>query len=474
MTVRPPRAALLALLISAQFVVMLDTSIVNVALPTIQAGLGLSHTGAAWTVNAYFLAFGGFLLLGGRLADRYGRRTLFALSAAAFTVASVAAALASTEEVLIAARAAQGISAAVLSPTGMAILLAAYTGPARAMAMSAWGAASTVGGAVGVALGGGVTAALGWPAVFWLTVPITTLAALAAMRLPADASRTRRVRFDTAGAAGITGAAVAVIYTALAVPDHGLGSPQVLIGAAATLTAIGAFVVLERRAADPIIPLALLRERRVGLGALVGLVGGAARASSFTITALYFQQALTMDPAQAGLAMLPTSIAGFLVTVAALPRLLTRLGPARTVLTGLVVLAAGHAWLARTPAGTDYLVDVLPGLVLIAAGVAFSFTPTTMVIAAGTPAARTGLASGLSSSSSQIGAAIGIAVLTAVVAAHASGAATVPELREGFGAAFLTAAGIAAAAAALTLPLIARAPADATASPAATSAGGAR
>ncbi|WP_168627066.1 MFS transporter [Cryobacterium sp. BB307] len=448
----------LVLLVGAQFVVMLDTSIVNVALPTIQDRLGLSHTGAAWTVNAYFLAFGGTLLLGGRLADTLGRRRLFTLAAVAFTVASVGAALASTEVILIAARAAQGLSAAVLSPTAMSILLASFPGNTRGRAMNAWGAASTLGGAIGVLVGGGVTAAWGWSAVFWITVPITAIAALSTRRLiPADTSTTRqRTPIDITGAASVTAAALSLIYLAVSVPVQGFGAPGTIVASIGGVAAMVVFCLAERRAADPILPLVLFRSRTVSLGLVVSLLGGAARASSFTIAALYLQQVMRMDAGTAGLAMVPTSVAGFVVTIVGLPRALRRLGARVTVTIGLVVLAVGHAWLSSASNWVHYTAGVLPGLLLIAVGVALSFTPTTILIADAMSSERPGLAAGMASASSQIGAALGVAVLTASIVAHAGPQPVLgaSALSEGFKHAFLNAAGIATTAALLALSLV--------------------
>ena len=447
----------LVLLVAAQFVVMLDTSIVNVALPTIQDELALSHTGAAWAVNAYFLAFGGCLLLGGRLADTLGRRRLFTLGAAAFTVASVGAAMAPTEVTLVAARAAQGVSAAVLSPTAMSILLTSFPAATRGGAMSAWGAASTLGGATGVLAGGAMTAAWGWSAVFWITVPVTAVATLSARRLiPADAGTTgQRTPIDVTGAASVTAAALSVIYLAVSVPERGFGAPGTIVAAIGGVAAMVVFCLAEGRAADPILPLVLLRSATVSLGLLVSLLGGAARASSFMIAALYVQQVMKMDAGTAGLAMVPTSVAGFLVTIVGLPRALRKWGARATVTIGLGVLAVGHGWLSRASIPVHYAAEVLPGLLLIAVGVALSFTPTTVLIADALSAERPGLAAGMASASSQIGAALGVAVLAATIVVHAGPQPVLgaSALSEGFNHAFLIAAGIATTAAVLALSL---------------------
>lgn len=465
----PRRRAALALLVSIQLVVMLDTSIVNVALPSIQRDLDLSTAGLAWVVNAYVLAFGGLLLLAGRVADVVGRRRMLLVGAAIFTAGTVLAGLAADEAMLVAARVVQGAGAAALSPAAMALLLATFPGTARARAMSAWGAASTLGGATGVVVGGVLAGTVGWSWVFYVTVPATALVLVLAPRLlPADAAATggtagRPRRFDALGGASITGAALALIHAAMAVPEHGWTSPTVLLGAGLAVVLVVVFVVAERTAHDPLVPLELFRSRVLSTGVGLAVLGGAARASTFVLIALYLQQALQMAPQVAGLAMVPTSLAGFVVSTAVLPRVLRALGPERSLVAGLVVLAAGHLWLARTPGDAVYLQDVLPGLMLVATGVALSFTPTTMVVASAVPSTRTGLASGLASSATQVGASIGLAVFTAIGAAAASGALDAAEggVREvgtlaggGFGAAFTAAAVVSLATAALGASLV--------------------
>jgi predicted MFS family arabinose efflux permease len=326
----------------------------------------------------------------------------------------------------------------------MSLLLVTFPGEQRARAMSLWGTTSTVGGATGVLAGGLLAGTLGWSSVFLVTVPVTVLAAFLAPRWLADTPRRDRHRFDTAGAVTITAAVVALVHSALGVAEHGLSTTG-LVGFAAAAALTGAFVAVERRAADPLVPLGLFGSRVLSTGVALAVLGGAARASTFVLIALYLQLALAMSPERAGLAMVPTSLAGFVVSLTLLPRVLRRIGPARSLVSGLVVLAAGHLWIAQAPAAPSYAVAVLPGLFLVATGVALSFTPTTMVIAAAAPASHSGLASGLASSATQVGAALGTATFTAIaVAADA-----------GFSASF-TAAAVLALATALLGATIAR------------------
>lgn len=445
----------LGLLVSAQFVVMLDTSIVNVALPSIQADLQLSPTAVTWVVNAYVLAFGGLLLLSGRAADLFGRRRMFVAGSAMFTLGTVLSALATDQGLLLGGRIVQGVGAAALSPAAMSLLILTFPGPQRARAMSIWGAASALGGATGVMAGGLLVGSFGWSAVFFVTVPIS-VAAVAMARyvlpegaqcLPEGAQGVRR-RFDWHGAAAITGAVLALVHGALGIAESGWASPTVLASLAGSAALVAVFVTVERRTPDPLVPLELFRSRTLSTGVTLAVLGGAARASTFVLVALYLQQALAMAPQQAGLAMVPTSLTGFAVSLALLPRVLRALGPQRTLVIGLVVLAAGHLWLAYAPAADGYLVAVLPGLLLVAIGVALSFTPTTMVIASAAPESHTGLASGLAGSATQVGAALGTATFTAI--GISVGATDTGLLgATGFSAAFTAAAVVALAAAAL-------------------------
>lgn len=444
------RAVAIALLVSAQTVVMLDTSIVNVALPSIQADLGLSPAGLSWVVNAYVLVFGGLLLLSGRAADLFGRRRMFMGGSIVFSVGSLLAAAAANEAMLVGGRIVQGAGAAALSPAAMSLLLLASPGEARAKAMSMWGAASAVGGATGVFLGGVLAGTFGWSSVFLVTVPFSIASVVAARHVLPEPGTVTRHRFDWAGAVTSTGAVVALVHSCLGAASDTWTSPSVLTGFIASVVLAATFVRVERRTAEPLVPLHLFGSRELSTGVGLALLGGAARASSFVLVALYLQQALHLAPRQAGIAMVPTSLAGFAVSLALLPRVIRVLGPRRSLVVGLVVLSAGQLWLAYGPRDAGYLVAVLPGLLLIATGVALSFTPTTMVIAAATPESHTGLASGMAGSATQIGAAVGTAVFTAIGLA-ASGSDVSVLAPSGFTAAFAAAAVVSLVTAALAV-----------------------
>jgi EmrB/QacA subfamily drug resistance transporter len=442
----------LGLLVSAQFVVMLDTSIVNVALPSIQADLGLGPAGIAWIINAYVLAFGGLLVLAGRLADLLGRRRMFVAGSGLFTMGTLIAAAASDPWLLIGGRVVQGAGAAALSPAAMSLLLLTFPGAGRARAMSLWGAASAVGGATGVFAGGLLTGTFGWQAVFLVTVPVSVTAVVLARRVLEESARGARHRFDALGASLVTGAVVALVHGVLGVAAHGW-TPSSVVGLLVAAGLVATFVAVERRAVEPLVPLELFGSRTVSTGLGLAVLGGAARASTFVLVALYLQQALRMAPQHAGLAMVPTSVTGFAVSLALLPRVLRRVSPQRSLVTGLVVLAAGHLWLAYAPAGAGYVIAVLPGLLLAATGVALSFTPTTMVLASAVPDAHAGLASALAGSATQVGSALGTSVFTAIGIA-VGGTASGSLGAAGFTAAFTAAATVSLATAALGCTLL--------------------
>ncbi|MGN6753777.1 MAG: MFS transporter [Intrasporangium sp.] len=444
------RAVGLGLLVSAQFVVMLDTSIVNVALPSIQADMALSPTGLSWIINAYVLTFGGLLLLFGRVADLLGRRRMFIAGSAAFTLGTLVAATAVSEWMLVAGRVIQGAGAAALSPAAMSLLMLNFPGEHRARAMSLWGASSAVGGATGVLAGGLLTGTFGWSSVFLVTVPASVAAVALARRVLDDTARGAHRRFDASGAVTITAAVIALVHGGLGAADHGVTAPSVLITLAAAGALLLAFIAIERHAADPLVPLELFRSPVLSTGVALAVLGGAARASTFVLIALYLQKALTMTPEHAGLAMVPTSLAGFVVNLALLPRVLRAIGPRRSMVVGLAILAAGHLWIAYGPTGSSYPIAVLPGLLLVATGVALSFTPTTMVIASAAPDTHTGLASGLASSATQVGAALGTATFTTIALTTGNG------FTAGFTTAFAAAAMVAVATAGLAATLVRR------------------
>ncbi|MGW4469925.1 MFS transporter [Nonomuraea sp. NPDC004354] len=414
------RGAVLALLAASQFLVVLNTSIVNVALPVIGDDLGLTPAGLSWVVNAYLIAFGALLLVGGRLADLYGRRRVLLAGLALFTAGSLAAAVPAGAGWLIAARAVQGVGAAVLSPAALAVLLALYApGTERARALGVWGSVSAAGGAAGVLLSGLLTDAFGWWSIFAVSVPVGLFALTAVARLVAGDARTAGGRLDLAGAVTVTAGLTGVV--------HGLGGGgAVTVGVGVLLLA--GFVLVERRAADPLVPAGLLRTASVGVGNLVMLLLGMVWVGTFFFLPLYQQRVLGYSPLAAGLTQVPLALALMLAPLAA-GRLRAPLVP------GLVTLAAGLAWLARAPENGTFLADLLGPSLLVGAGLGLAFVPLTALGVAGVPGERSGVAGGLINTTRQVGGALGLAVLASV-------AGLAPSELSGYHRAFAAAAAI--------------------------------
>jgi len=383
----------LAVLATAQFLVVLSTSIVNVALPQIRTGLDLSDTGQAWTVNAYVLVFGALLLPGGRAGDVYGLRRVFLLGIGLFALASVGAALAPTAIVLISCRALQGIGAALLAPTALALVLTLYPdGRRRGTALGVWGAVSGAGGAAGVLLSGVLTSLYGWQAVFVVMVPLA-LAVLVATWLLVGADRPRGGSLDAPGAVTVTVGLVALTY--------GLSGfwPLAVLG----LALLSLFVALQRRTADPLLPG---RMSVVAVPNVLMALLGAVWLGLFYFLPLYQQRSLGYTPLEAGLTQLPLAL---MITLASW---VTGRVPGRPVLpAGLLILAAGLAWLSRTPADGSFLPDLLGPTLLIGVGLGVAFVRLTAMSSEGVPAADSGLTGGLVNATRQIGGAIGLSFL---------------------------------------------------------------
>jgi EmrB/QacA subfamily drug resistance transporter len=431
----------LALLATAQFVVVLDASVVNVAMPSIGADLGLSQEGLAWLVNAYVLAFGGFLLLGGRMADLLGRRRMFVSGFVLFAVASFVGGLASSGEVLIAARALQGLGAAILSPAALSLVTTTFAeGAERNKALGVWGAVAAGGGAAGSLLGGIITQTLGWEWVLWINTPIGIAAAMLAPLVLAESRTADGSRsFDALGAITVTGGLVALVY--------GVIEDPIALAVAAVLLA--AFAITETRAKNPLVPFALFRERSVTGATVTGVLMGGALIGLFFFATLYLQLVLGYGPLKAGVSFLPLALtigasAGLASSLA------TKFGPKPVLVAGLVTQAAGLYWFSHVSAGGSYLGDVLFPSLVVALGMGLAFVPLTIAAMTGVSADASGLASGVMSTAQQIGQAVGLAVLTGV----ASTTAATPEtLTSSFEDAFLVAGGFAllAALAAFTI-----------------------
>ncbi|MGC9382773.1 MFS transporter [Streptomyces sp. MH13] len=427
---------LLSLLAGAQFLVVLNTSIVNVALPVIGQDLDLSPAGLAWTVNAYLIAFGALLPLGGRLADLLGHRTAFLSGLLVFAAGSLAAGIPSGAGPLITARAIQGIGAALLSPAGLAILLAHRPpGPSRGRALGIWGAASAAGGAAGVLLGGVLTSTLGWWAVFAVSALAALPCLVATPLLLGRGERKRTARLDVPGALTVTAGLTLLVYGLGA--DGATPLPDFVLPAAA-LVLLSALMPIERRVRNPLLPPALLRNRSLVTGNLLMLLLGAVWVATFFFLPLYQQKVLGYSPLEAGLTQLPLAAALMSASWGA-----GRLS--KTLLPGLLVLAAGLLWLARLPVGGAFLADLLGPSVLIGTGLGLAFVPLTALGVAEAEPRHAGIAGGLINTSRQVGGALGLAVLSPLAAPATPGLAA---LAHGYRRALVAAALIALVAAA--------------------------
>jgi EmrB/QacA subfamily drug resistance transporter len=428
--------------------VVLDIAIVNVALPSIQTDLGFSQENLQWVVSAYALLFGGFLLLGGRVADLLGRRRLFVAGLVVFTGASLLSGLAWSEAALIGARALQGLGAAMITPAALSILTTTFAeGKERNAALGAWGAVGAFGAVAGVLLGGVLTDALSWEWIFFVNVPVGVLG-LALAPLLLTESRDARVKsFDVPGGVLVTGGLVTLVYAITQANNNGWGSLETIGLFVGSAVLLAAFVGWERRTAEPLVPFSFFRLRTVVGANIAGLILGTAIFAMFLMLTLYMQQVLDYSAMKTGVAYL--AVAGTAIFWSALAaQLVTRVGVKPVLVAGMVALSAGLLYFTQVSVGGSYLGDLLPGFLLIGVGLGFSFVPISIAALAGVQPAEAGLASGLINTSQQIGGALGIAALSAIATSTtddriASGSAVSSALTDGFQAAFIGAAAIA-------------------------------
>ena len=441
--------------------VVLDIAVVNVALPSIQADLGFAQEDLQWVITAYALVLGGFLLLGGRAGDLFGRRRVFAAGLALFTLASLLAGLAWSQNALVAARALQGLGAAIVSPAGLSILMTTFAeGRERNTALGAWGAVGGFGAVAGVLLGGVLTDALGWEWIFFVNVPVGAVA-LALTPLLVRKSRDRLARaLDLRGAALVTAGLLVLVYAITQAPELGWASWETIGLFALAAVLLAAFAFAELRSPEPLVPFSIFRLRTVSGANVAGLISATALFAMFLMLTLYMQQVLAYSPMRAGVAYLPVA-AGSILWFPLASQLVTRLGVKPVLASGMVLLTAGLVYFTQVSAEGSYVGDLLPGFVLIGVGMGFSFVPISIAALAGVPRSEAGLASGLINTSQQVGGALGIAVLSTVAAsttrdALASGTAPALALTDGFEAAFWGAAAIAALGVVVALALIRR------------------
>jgi EmrB/QacA subfamily drug resistance transporter len=438
------RWAALGLVCFGALMIVLDGTIVNIALPSIQRDLDFSQSGLAWVVNAYVLTFGGFLLLGGRAADLIGRRAVFVAGLAIFTLASLACGLAPAQWVLVAARAVQGIGGAIVQAVAFSLILELFREPGpRAKAMSVWGFVSSAGGAVGVVLGGVLTQAGDWHWIFLLNVPIGIVAiALARPLLPAGRGLGLAAGVDVPGALAITAAPILAVYGILQAAEAGWTSPIVLAPVGLALVVLAAFVLIERRAIAPIVPLRIFRSPVVSLSQVVIVAFMAAFFAWFFFSPLYMQRVLGFGALQTGLGFLPAMLAFAAMSLGVSAWSVGRVGPKRALLAGMSLAVLGLALLARAPVAGVYGIDVLPAMLLIAVGGGLGFLPLILIATGEATPEESGLVSGLVSTSQMVGGAIGLAVLVSLAAARAGASADPAALNDGYHLAFLAAAAL--------------------------------
>ncbi|MBE1533290.1 MFS transporter [Actinomadura algeriensis] len=473
MTHASRRGLALALLAATQFVLVLDASIVGVAMPSIGADLGVSADDLSWVANAYTLTFGGLLLLGGRTADLAGRRRMFMIGMALFAAASLAGGLAVSAGTLVAARAAQGVGAALVSPAALSLIMTIFEpGPGRNKAMGVFGAVAGAGGAAGSILGGMLTEWLGWQATLYVNVPLGLLAiALAPRLLPEASDRTAR-GFDLPGALTATGGLALLVYTVVEAADAGWTSARTLGLGALALALIGLFFVIEARATHPLVPLQIFRLPVLRGSNVVALLTLMSMAPLFFYLTFYMQRVVGFGPVEAGFAQLPLALA-IAATAGSAGALIARLGLRTSMVAGLVVTSAGLAWFSRMSPDGGFVTDVLGPTLLIGVGAGLAFVTTTVGATSGARPEQAGLASGLFNTAQQFGGSLGLAVVVAIsttrtadVLAGGERAAAV-ALTEGYRAGMLAAAAVALAAGLLAAVLVPRRAAAPAAEPAA-------
>src|SRR5437762_7248668 len=445
----------------ASLMIVLDVTIVGVALPSIREDLGFSETSLAWVVNGYLLTYGGFLLLGGRLGDLFGHRRLFLAGISLFTLASLACGLATTQWFLVAARSVQGIGGAVASAVSLSLMMNLFTEPAeRAKAMGIFGFVASGGGSIGVLLGGILTDTLSWHWIFLVNFPIGVLVVVLTLRLvPAAPAAAAGGRLDVAGAITVTGSLMLAVYAIVNGNQNGWTSARTLgvLGAAAAVFA--AFLAIESRVRVPLMPLRLFRLRNLSTASGVGVLWAAAMFAWFFMAALYLQLVLGYSPLQIGLAFLPGNLIMGALSIGLSAKLVMRYGIRKPLATGLLLAAAGLALLVRAPVDGSFAVDVLPSMILLGLGAGMAFNPVLLAAMGDVDPAESGLASGVVNTSFMMGGAVGLAVLASVAAsrtnalAHA-GHGQLSALAGGYHLAFLIGALFAAAAAIIGATLI--------------------
>lgn len=427
---------ILVLICFAQFMVVLDATVVNVALPSIQKDLGMTEANLQWVVNAYTLVFGGFLLLGGRAGDLLGRKRLFLGGVIVFTLASLLDGLSTSSGMLIGARALQGLGAAFISPAALAIISTTFKeGSDRAKALGVWAAIAIGGSAVGLVLGGALTQAFSWPWIFFINVPVGVAAFVLSLRLvPESKDEAAHRSFDVAGAVAVTGGLMSLVYAIVQAQQKGWGSAQTIVTFVVSAALLVGFVLIELRAKAPLVRLSIFRVRSLSAANVVMFLVGSGLFAMFFFNSLYIQRVLGYGPLKAGLAFLPFT-AGIMLSAGLASQYGPKVGVRLVSGIGMVVAAGGLLLLTRIPVDGSYLANVLPSLLLTSLGMGAVFVSLTLVATTGLEDEDQGLASGLFNTSQQIGGALGLAILSTLAASRMHGDTPV-QLVRGFHWAF--------------------------------------
>jgi EmrB/QacA subfamily drug resistance transporter len=450
----------LYVLCAGTLMIVLDTTIVNVALPSIKDDLGFSKTSLAWVVNAYLLTFGGLLLLGGRLGDLYGHRRLFVSGITLFTLASLACGISTSQGFLVTGRAVQGVGGAVASAVSLSLMMNLFTEPAdRAKAMGVFGFVASGGGSIGVLLGGLLTNSLDWHWIFLVNLPIgVAVIALSQKLLPGGGGRAAAGRLDVAGAVTVTASLMLAVYAIVNGNQSGWTSGKTLglLGGAVAIMAL--FLTIESRVRSPLMPLGLFKLRNLATANIVGILWAAAMFAWFFLSALYLQLVLGYSPLEVGLAFLPGNLVMGALSVGLSAKLVMRFGIKRPLAAGLGIAALGLLLLARAPVDGNYVVDILPSMILLGFGAGIAFNPVLLAAMSDVAPEEAGLASGLVNTSFMMGGALGLAVLASLAASRtdslrAGGDGLLPSLVGGYHIAFLVGAVFAAGAAAIGVAL---------------------
>jgi len=450
--------AILLLLSLVQFMDILDASILNIALPSIKDDLGFSQQGLQWVVNGYILTYGGFLLLGGRMADLLGRRLVLVSGLVLFAGASLTGGLAHSSSLLVGARFAQGMGAAMLSPAALSTLTSTFRSTRdRNTALGVWAAVSGIGGAAGVLFGGLLTEGPGWRWVLFVNIPFSAVALVGAfLLLERERMTARLASFDALGALLVTGGMLLLVYALVKAPDVGWGATRTIAELAVAGLTLAGFVVNELRVKNPLVPLSILRVKGIAVADATQLIAVAGFLPMFFFLTLYMQTVLHYSPIQTGLAYLPLT-GGFIIAASICSQLFARIGTKPVILVGAVVAAGGLYWLSRIAADGSYLSDLLPGLLVSSIGLGGVFTGVTTAANAGVEAEQAGLAAGLLNTGQQLGAALGLAILSALATARTNslldgGHDTVAQAAtHGYGRALLAGAFLVIAAGAVAL-----------------------